>query len=385
LNVSYETSYFLSPFLMSDYPHASRSDSFRRLLSAALTFGIIIAVFYILSLGRNFFVPLVIAFLAVYLVDILSRLVGRIRVAGHQIPKVVSAIISFAIIFGLGFVLVAIITNNAVHIAAVAPRYQAHLQQLQTQIFATFGIEEPPELAAILRTLDLRAIFSTIAKDVADLLEGVTLVVIYGLFILLESRFLPAKLAAIFPDQHQRRRVLHTMQRIDRDIHTYLGVKTAVSLVSAILAYILMRLVGLDFAEFWALLVFVLHFIPTIGVIAATICPTLLAAVQFDSLGPCLVVGVGITAIAQLMGNIVEPNVMGETLNLSPLTVIVALILWGTVWGVLGAFLCVPLTVIFVIVMSNFKSTRWISILLSKTGKLHPGDSSVEADESRLL
>ena len=61
-------------------------------------------------------------------------------------------------------------------------------------------------------------------------------------------------------------------------------------------------------------------------------------------------VGIGITAIAQLMGNIVEPNVMGETLNLSPLTVIVALILWGTVWGILGAFLCVPLTVIFVIV-----------------------------------
>jgi len=179
--------------------------------------------------------------------------------------------------------------------------------------------------------------------------------------------------------------VLHTIQRIDRDIHTYLGVKTVVSLASAVLAYILMRLVGLDFAEFWALLVFILHFIPTIGVIAATICPTLLAAVQFNSLGPCLVVGIGITAIAQLMGNIVEPNVMGETLNLSPLTVIISLILWGTVWGVLGAFLCVPLTVIFVIVMSNFKSTRWISILLSKTGKLHPGDPSAEANQSGLL
>jgi AI-2 transport protein TqsA len=370
---------------MSDYPHNPRSDGLRRLLSAALTFGIIIAVFYILSLGRNFFVPLVVAFLAVYLVDILSRLVARIPLAGHQIPKIVSVIISFAIIFGLGFVLVEIIANNAVHIAAVAPHYQVRLQQLQTEIFAKFGVEEPPELAAILRTLDLRSIFSAVAKSVADLLEGVTLVVIYGLFILLESRFLPAKLGAIFPDNRQRRRVLHTIQRIDRDIHTYLGVKTAVSLASSVLAYILMRLVGLDFAEFWALLVFVLHFIPTIGVIVATICPTILAAVQFDSLGPCLVVGIGITAIAQLMGNIIEPNVMGETLNLSPLTVIMALILWGTVWGVLGAFLCVPLTVIFVIVMSNFKSTRWISILLSKTGKIHPGDSSIGANETELL
>src|SRR5258708_8887463 len=121
------------------------------------------------------------------------------------------------------------------------------------------------------------------------------------------------------------------MQRIDRDIHSYLGVKTAVSLSTAILAYILMRIVGLDFAEFWALLIFILHFIPTIGVIVATILPTLLAAVQFDHIGPCLVVGIGITAIAMLMGNIVEPNIMAETLNLRPLTVIIGVIPWGRV------------------------------------------------------
>jgi len=96
--------------------------------------------------------------------------------------------------------------------------------------------------------------------------------------------------------------------------------------------------------------------------------------VQFDSLGPVLVVGIGVTAIAQLMGNIVEPNVMGETLNLSPLTVIISLIVWGSVWGIVGAFLCVPLTVILVIVLSNFKSTRWVSILLSKTGEIRSYD-----------
>src|SRR5258708_19997259 len=84
--------------LMSDYPHTTRSDSFRRLLSAALTFGIIIAVFYILSLGRNFFIPLVIAFLAVYLVDILSRLLALIRLPPHRIPNIFSLILSFSII-----------------------------------------------------------------------------------------------------------------------------------------------------------------------------------------------------------------------------------------------------------------------------------------------
>lgn len=65
---------------------------------------------------------------------------------------------------------------------------------------------------------------------------------------------------------------------------------------------------------------------------------------------------------------------MGETLNLSPLTVIIALILWGTVWGIVGAFLCVPLTVILVIILANFRATRWVSVLLSKTGKIHLSD-----------
>jgi AI-2 transport protein TqsA len=359
---------------MSEPSVPIRSSGFRRLITAACSLAISIAVYYILSLGRHFFVPLVISFLAVYLVDILSRLVGRIRIGRHKIPKLVTVILSFVLIFGVGSALASIVANNAIHVAAAAPKYQARLQQLQTEIFAKFGMEEPPEMTGLFRSLDLKALFTDLARSVADLLESTVLVFLYSLFILIELRYLPAKLAALFPNRSRRQRVLQMIQRIDRDIHTYLGVKTAVSLTTAVLAYILMRVVGLDFAEFWALLIFILHFIPTIGVIVATVLPTLLAAVQFDHIGPCLAVGIGITAIAMFMGNIVEPNVMGETLNLSPLTVIIALIMWGTVWGIVGAFLCVPLTVILVIVLSNFRATRWVSVLLSKTGKVHMGE-----------
>jgi AI-2 transport protein TqsA len=359
---------------MSESSVPIRSSGFRRLITAACGLAIAIAVYYILSLGRHFFVPLIISFLAVYLVDILSRLVGRIRIAGHKIPKLLTVILSFILIFGVGSALTSIVANNAFHVAAAAPKYQARLQQLQTEVFSHFGLDEPPEMLGVFRSLDLKGLFTDLARSVADVLESTVLVFIYSLFILIELRALPAKLTALFPNRSRRQHVLQMMQRIDRDIHTYLGVKTAVSLTTAVLAYILMRIVGLDFAEFWALLIFILHFIPTIGVIVATVLPTLLAAVWFDHIGPCLAVGIGITAIAMLMGNIVEPNIMGETLNLSPLTVIIALILWGTVWGIVGAFLCVPLTVVLVIILSNFRGTRWVSVLLSKTGKIHLGD-----------
>jgi AI-2 transport protein TqsA len=346
----------------------------RRLLTVALTLGIVIATFDVLSKGEHFFVPLVMAVLAVYLVDILSRLIKKIRIAGHAVPNVISVILAFGIIFGLGFVLIEIVSENARHVAAAAPKYQARLQQLQGEIFSRAGIEEPPELRQLVKEIDLRSVFTAVAKQVASLLEDVTLIVIYGLFIMLERRFMPIKIQALFPDPERRKNAIRLIRRIDRDIHTYLGVKTAVSFTSAGLSYILMRIVGLDFAEFWALLIFVLHFIPTIGVIVATLLPTMLAAVQFDDLGPFLVIGIGITAIAQLMGNIVEPNVMGETLNLSPLTVIVSLIVWGSIWGIVGAFLCVPLTVILVIILSNFRATRWFCVLLSKTGEIRSSD-----------
>jgi predicted PurR-regulated permease PerM len=353
----------------------------RRLVSVALSLGIVIAGFYILSRGENFFVPLIIAFIAVYLVAILEGLIRRFQIGEWRVPKFLSVILSFAIIFGLGYGFIAVVANNASHIAAAAPRYQVRFQHLQAELSARAGIQESPEFQQLVRGIDLRPVFTTVAKGLAGLVENITLVFIYGLFIMLELRFVPVKFKSLFPDPSRRQRAATIFRRIDKEIHTYLGVKTAVSFTTALLSYLLMRLVGLDFAEFWALLIFVLHFIPTVGVIVGTLLPTILAAVQFQSLGPVLGIGVGLTATAQLMGSIVEPNLMGETLNLSPLAVIMALIFWGTLWGITGAFLCVPLTVILVIVMSNFDSTRWIAVLLSKTGVLRLAPKDGETGE----
>ena len=142
------------------------------------------------------------------------------------------------------------------------------------------------------------------------------------------------------------------------------------SLVTALLSYGLMRIIDLDFAAFWALLVFILNYIPTIGSIVATALPGLLALVQFVEWTPVIVLVVGITIIQQGMGNFVEPNLMGMTLNLSPLVVVMSLILWGLIWGVVGMFLCVPITVIIVIILANFPGTQWVAILLSQNGKV---------------
>src|ERR1700756_3124229 len=105
---------------MSEPSAPIRSSGFRPPITAACGLAIAIAVYYILSLGRHFFVPLVISFLAVYLVDILSRLVGRIRFGQHKIPKLLTVVLSFVLIFGVGSALASIVANNAFHVAAAA-------------------------------------------------------------------------------------------------------------------------------------------------------------------------------------------------------------------------------------------------------------------------
>jgi predicted PurR-regulated permease PerM len=116
--------------------------------------------------------------------------------------------------------------------------------------------------------------------------------------------------------------------------------------------------------------VFILNFIPNIGSFLATIFPALLALVQFDTLTPFLIIVSGITAIQITVGNFIEPNLMGRSLNISPLIVILSLVIWGTIWGIPGMFLCVPITVIVMIILNRFEGSRWIALALSKTGQI---------------
>lgn len=136
-------------------------------------------------------------------------------------------------------------------------------------------------------------------------------------------------------------------------------------------------MVGLDFATFWGMLIFFFNYIPTIGSILATAFPSVLALIQFDSPLPIIAVIGGITATQMMIGGFLEPRLLGSSLNLGPLVILLSLGLWGSLWGIPGMFLCVPITVIAVIILSHFPQTRTIAILLS-------GDGNVQGPENRI-
>ena len=175
---------------------------------------------------------------------------------------------------------------------------------------------------------------------------------------------------ALFPDPQRRREIDRILTRIGSDTRAYISLKTLVSIMTADFSYVVMRIVGLDYAEFWAILIFVFNFIPNLGSLIATLLPSLLALVQFDHLRPFFIVAGGVTAIQLFVANVIEPRIMAGSLNMSPLVIILSLVLWGTLWGVPGMFLCVPLMAILMIVFSHFKQTRPLAILMSEDGQV---------------
>ncbi|MFV0338232.1 MAG: AI-2E family transporter [Chthoniobacterales bacterium] len=344
------------------------------LLSVALWTALILGSFYVLHQGRSLVVPFLLALIAVYLIFLLSRWIQTLSFGVFRLPRSLAMIIAFGVIFGLGYILFSIVADNALAVANETPRYQARLLNIQRALFAEFNIKEPDALRTFFSSLDLRSLFTSMATNLASLLGSTTLVFIYSLFLAFEIRHIPAKINALFPNTQRREKLKKIISRIDRDINTYLGVKTLISLTTGLLSYGVMRVVGLEFAEFWALLIFVLNFIPTVGSIISTLLPTMFALVQFEnSFTPFFIIGISILAIQQILGTIIEPNLVGGSLNVSPLVVIMSLILWGTILGIVGAFLCVPITVILLIILSNFESTRWVAVLLSKNGQMRFG------------
>jgi predicted PurR-regulated permease PerM len=206
--------------------------------------------------------------------------------------------------------------------------------------------------------------------QLTEFLGKFLIVLLYLAFIFLEQRSFESKLLALAKGPERQRAVRSMISQIDADIKVYLGIKTLTSLATGLAGYLIFTAVGLELAGFWALLLFVLNFIPTIGSIAATALPAMMSLVQFEGLGPFLAIVIGLTLVQQALGNFIEPRFLGDRLNLSPLVILLSLALWGMVWGISGMMLCVPMTAIAMIILSHIPQTRPVAVILSRNGRI---------------
>lgn len=324
----------------------------------------------ILVIGKNLIIPFIIALLIWLLINTVANGIQKIPGAGNYLPW--GLCILFSLLFwGLfGWGIFAIIGNNVTSVVNAIPRYQDKLLQLVNQFEQFLHLDSASIAHNWMQQLDLQSILLGVSSVFTTIASNAVIIFLYVLFFFVEQKVLPDKIDAFFSNEHHRHLTINIVHYIVKDTQIYMGIKTATSLLTALLSWGIMSWMGLDFSEFWALLIFFLNFIPSIGAILATIFPALLALLQFSDWPPFFVIALGLSTIQFIVGNFLEPRLMGYSLNLSPLVIWIALGIWGSLWGVIGMFLSVPITVTMMIILTHFRKTRGIAILLSQDGHL---------------
>jgi AI-2 transport protein TqsA len=335
--------------------------------SAVIAFAGIIAL---LIVGKPLLLPFAVAIIIWYVIDAMAASIRQLRIAKLQPFRHFGLLMAMLVIGLLISGVFSMIGDTVEQVRIAAPAYQDNAQKILDKFSSITGIEAAPVVKHWVSQLNMGKLIGNIAAGVMALAGDAGMVAIYVAFLLLEQRYFYVKIRLLFPNKDKRQKVQSVMHQMQVQIRQYLYLKTVVSALTGVLSYLVLIWVGVDYAPFWALLVFLLNYIPTIGSLVAVALPTLLALVQFETLTPFLILLISLGSLQMLIGNVIEPRLLGSSLNLSPLVVILALSLWGQIWGIIGMFLSVPVTVIAMIICSNFPQTRPVAIMLSENGRL---------------
>ena len=332
-----------------------------------------------LKLAQPVILLVLLAVLLAYIMDPIVVLLERLRVPLWLATSLVSAVF-LAVFYAVGNT----VFVNLLSFARVLPTYQEKLLVIiQSKMPDSGGMAdvfERADIASQLRSLPIATMVITAARSVFSVAARFLIVFFFAVLFVMGKHHLTSKLAMMFPDElHSRMPVI--IRHIDASLRKYIGVKALISLSIATLTSLTLMIFGVGFPMIWGLLTFVLNFIPYLGSIVATILPSLFALAQFGITPDPLWVFITLTALQNITGNLLDPAIMGETLNLALLVVFFALLFWGWLWGPAGVLLAVPMTTSIKIVLENIPETSRLASFLEKTrrsrrtGARSPGDN----------
>jgi len=332
-----------------------------------LVYGVALALMtiYALVAARGILIPVVSSILLVYVIVGVSQLLARAPVLG-RLSEGQRHLLSVAVILFLCVELVALFASQLGAVAARAPEFQNALLTLVQKAAEALGVENAPNWDdvrnSIVGEINVQQVLRAALSSVSSLVGGLSFVLLNVAFVLLERRQFSDKLDRLSADPARTARLRHVIGDVNARVGRYLAVKTLINVVLGVLCWAIMVLFGVEFAVFWAIVIAALNYIPYIGSVAGTAFPVALALVQFDELSAVLLLLGFLIAAQVLMGNVIEPQVMGGSLNLSPYVILIALTAWTSMWGVAGAIFSVPITAIVLAALRATPSSRIVAI-----------------------
>ena len=351
------------------------SKPFKALQVAGIVTATILTGFALWALGR-ILEPFVLALFLLIMIDGLAR---AVRTHVPMFPRPAALPAAFALIVAAFGLALWFIVDNATAFAAESAAYTARINALLEAGAHRFGLTVTPTTTSLIRTLNPARYAGVLAGAVSHFAEGAVFVLIYLGFLAASRRGFAAKARELFPSEDERAEAARIFERVRRGVESYIWVQTVVGLIITALSAVLMLATGLTHVPFWCVIIFLANYIPAIGAAIGVLFPVAFGLVEFDSLTRVLVLLAGLEAIHFAVSHVVQPRMQGQSLNLDPIVVLLALAFWSVLWGVVGAFLSTPLTVMAMAVLAEFKSTRPLAVLLSSDGKPY---ADLEAEAS---
>ena len=342
-----------------------------RINTVFLAFLAIVAAGFVIYILREILLAVVVAGVFSLL---FKPMVRSLRHRGVPLPVCV-LIVLFCVV-GIVGILGFILFTGVQGVVEAAPRYQERMNQLLRDITGviettsrTLGREgQSFNLADELQFSSVAAFMAGSLGTVLNFFEDMVLILLFLVFLLSGSEEFQAKIARAFSSEHSLR-VTGVLTQVNTQVRRYIIMKSLINIAVGLLTALVMLAFGIDFALLVGLLTFFLNYIPNFGALIATALPMLVTLLQTGSLGLTAVV-TGLLIVAHnLIGNLIEPKLLGRSLRLSPLLVLISLIFWAWMWGIVGAVLAVPITSIIKIICQNVESLRPLAVLMSDTAE----------------
>ena len=319
---------------------------------------VVVAVGVVLKYAGAALLPLIVAWLVSFLLGpVVNFMTDR------KVPATLAVFIVLIFLVGVIYLSGTFLYTRISAFYVAYPKYHARMTELIATLASQFNLGPDP-FADFNWGQNVYRFLATLSQSIFAFASKLILVVIFLFFILLGKPFFKYKILKSFShdNANQLSRITNS---ITGQIRRYLSWQFVISFCTGCLVWLALTLIGVDFAVTWGALAFFLNFIPTVGSIAASIPPILLALIQFyPSFWPGVITFFALLTIQLSIGNGIAPKVLGDQLNLSPVVILLSLLFWGWLWGIVGALLSIPITAAIKIVCENIEPLQPISVMM---------------------
>ena len=317
----------------------------------------------VLIAAKSLFVPFV---MAIFLLYMLNPLISVLEKRG--IPSGLAGVLSLIIVSGLLASLGQVIGNSVQEFANNYPLYEPRIKQLTDSIIGLIpGSEDiydsSSSVFAAFDSTSFPGIVAALVGSIGGFASETLLVLLILAFMLAGRNQLIEKIPHAF-ETETATKIVSVVEDVNGQIQQYIVAKSLLSLMTALISMLILYLFGIEFVLIWGVLTFVLNFIPNVGSVIATILPLSLAMIQLDGIISVAWLGMSLFGVQFLIGNVLDPKFVGDRIGISPVTILFALVAWSWMWGLVGMFLAVPLTVLMKIILENIDSLRFIAVLM---------------------